>query len=80
MPGVLLGTRDIPIELNGYTLLDLFLVGSNTVANADKIIEHICRAFAEVAPTVSSNNTAAATSPTALDILTNAADATTSAP
>lgn len=30
--------------------LDLFLVGSNTVANADKIIEHICQAFKDVAP------------------------------
>ena len=54
--------------------LDLFLVGSNTVANADKILEHICKAFAEVAPTVSSNNTAAATSPTAFDVLTSAAN------
>lgn len=32
--------------------LDLFLVGSNTVANADKIIEHICKAFADVTPTI----------------------------
>ena len=32
--------------------LDLFLVGSNTVENADKIIEHICLAFTDVAPTI----------------------------
>ena len=51
--------------------LDLFLVGSNTVAKADKIIENICRAFAEVAPTVSSNNVAAAGT-TAFDVLTAA--------
>ena len=54
--------------------LDLFLVGSNTVAKADMIIEHICKAFAEVAPTVSSNNVAAASTPTAFDVLTNAAN------
>ena len=50
---------------------DLFLVGSNTVAKADTIIEHICRAFAEVAPSVSSNNVAAAGT-TAFDVLTAA--------
>lgn len=36
--------------------LDLFLVGSNTVANADKIIEHICKAFADVAPDMVKTN------------------------
>ena len=36
--------------------LDLFLVGTNTVENSSQIVESICRAFAEVAPTVSSNN------------------------
>ncbi len=36
--------------------LDLFLVGTNTVENSAQIVESICRAFAEVAPTVSSNN------------------------
>jgi hypothetical protein len=51
--------------------LDIFLVGSNTVTKADKIIESICRAFAEVAPTVSSNNVAA-TGTTAFDVLTAA--------
>ena len=35
--------------------LDLFLVGSNTVENSDKIVDHICSAFKEVAPTVSAN-------------------------
>ena len=36
--------------------LDIFMVGSNTVANSTTIIESICKAFAEVAPAVSSNN------------------------
>ena len=36
--------------------LDLFLVGTNTVDNSARIVEAICKAFAEVAPTVSSNN------------------------
>ena len=49
--------------------LDIFLVGSNAVAKADSIISSICRAFAEVAPTVSSNNVAA-TGSTAFDYLT----------
>ncbi len=40
--------------------LDLFLVGTNTVENSAQIVESICRAFAEVAPTVSSNNAAVA--------------------
>ncbi|MBR4653471.1 MAG: hypothetical protein IKO72_08935 [Kiritimatiellae bacterium] len=40
--------------------LDLFLVGTNTVENSAQIVESICRAFAEVAPTVSSNNVAVA--------------------
>ena len=35
--------------------LDLFLVGTNTVENSEKIVDHICRAFSEVAPTISSN-------------------------
>ena len=35
--------------------LDLFLVGSNTVENSEKIVDHICSAFKEVAPTVSAN-------------------------
>lgn len=35
--------------------LDLFLVGTNSVENAEKIVDHICQAFKEVAPTVSSN-------------------------
>jgi hypothetical protein len=49
--------------------LDIFLVGGNTVSNASGIVESICKAFAEVAPTVSSNNTAAAATPTAFDLL-----------
>lgn len=40
--------------------LDLFLVGTNTVENSAQIVESICKAFAEVAPTVSSNNSAVA--------------------
>ena len=40
--------------------LDLFLVGTNTVVNSAQIVESICKAFAEVAPTVSSNNSAVA--------------------
>ena len=36
--------------------IDIFMVGTNTVDNSTKIIESICKAFAEVAPTVSSNN------------------------
>ena len=36
--------------------LDLFLVGTNTVENSAQIVASICQAFAEVAPTVSSNN------------------------
>lgn len=35
--------------------LDLFLVGTNSVENAEKIVDHICSAFKEVAPTVSAN-------------------------
>lgn len=51
--------------------LDLFLVGSNTVSKADKIIESICNAFADVAPAISSNNVAASGS-TAFDLLSAA--------
>ena len=40
--------------------LDLFLVGTNTVGNSAQIVESICKAFAEVAPRVSSNNSAVA--------------------
>ena len=40
--------------------LDLFLVGTNTVENSAQIVESICKAFAEIAPTVSSNNAAVA--------------------
>ena len=40
--------------------LDLFLVGTNTVGSSSQIVEAICKAFAEVAPTVSSNNSAVA--------------------
>ena len=36
--------------------LDLFLVGTNTVENSALIVQSICKAFAEVAPTISSNN------------------------
>ena len=36
--------------------LDLFLVGTNTVENSAQIVQSICKAFAEVAPTISSNN------------------------
>ena len=36
--------------------LDLFLVGTNSVANSAKIVDTICKTFGEVAPTVSSNN------------------------
>ena len=36
--------------------LDLFLVGSNTVLNADKIIEHVCKAFADVAPGIAATD------------------------
>ena len=35
--------------------LDLFLVGTNTVENSAQIVESICRAFSEVAPTISAN-------------------------
>lgn len=35
--------------------LDLFLVGTNTVASSEKIVESICKAFSDVAPTISSN-------------------------
>lgn len=41
-------------------VIDIFLVGTNTVANSKDIISSICNAFATVAPTVSSNNTAVA--------------------
>ena len=40
--------------------LDLCLVGTNTVENSAQIVASICKAFAEVAPTVSSNNSAVA--------------------
>ena len=40
--------------------LDLFLVGTNTVENSADIVKSICQAFAEAAPTVSSNNAAVA--------------------
>ena len=40
--------------------LDLFLVGTNTVENSKDIVKSICEAFKEVAPTVSSNNSAVA--------------------
>lgn len=36
--------------------LDIFLVGSNTVSNSEKIIASICKAFSDVAPTVSATN------------------------
>ena len=36
--------------------LDLFLVGSNTVDNADKIVECICKTFADIAPDVAKTN------------------------
>jgi hypothetical protein len=35
--------------------LDLFLVGTNTVENSAQIVESICKAFSEVAPTISAN-------------------------
>lgn len=36
--------------------IDIFLVGTNTVASSSDIIGSICKAFAEVAPTVSKEN------------------------
>ena len=35
--------------------LDLFLVGTNTVSSSEKIVESICKAFSDVAPTISAN-------------------------
>lgn len=52
--------------------LDLFLVGSNTVDNSVQIISSICKAFAEVAPSISSNDAARASSPSAFDVLNSA--------
>lgn len=51
--------------------LDIFLVGTNSVENSREIIKAICQAFAEVAPTVSSNNAAVAKSggTTPLDVV-----------
>ena len=40
--------------------LDLFIVGTNSTASASDVVKSICLAFAEVTPTVSSNNTAVA--------------------
>ena len=36
--------------------IDIFLVGTNTVASSSDIIDSICKAFAEVAPAVSKEN------------------------
>lgn len=36
--------------------IDIFLVGTNTVSSSSDIIDSICKAFAEVAPTVSKEN------------------------
>ncbi|MCR5838050.1 MAG: hypothetical protein K6G94_00255 [Kiritimatiellae bacterium] len=36
--------------------IDIFLVGTNTVASSADIIDSICKAFAEVAPAVSKEN------------------------
>ena len=36
--------------------IDIFMVGTNSSQNATQVIESICKAFAEVAPTVSKEN------------------------
>ena len=36
--------------------IDIFMVGSNSTANASQILSDICKAFAEVAPAVSKEN------------------------
>lgn len=36
--------------------IDIFMVGKNSSANSPAVIEQICKAFAEVAPTVSKEN------------------------
>jgi len=36
--------------------IDIFMVGTNSSQNATQVIESICKAFAEVAPTVSKND------------------------
>ena len=56
--------------------LDIFLVGSNTVSNSSEIIASICKAFSDVAPTVSSNNAAVAKGgSTAFDLLKSSGEA-----
>jgi len=52
--------------------LDIFLVGSNTVSNSAGIVESICKAFSDVAPTISSNNAVSASGATAFDVLSAA--------
>lgn len=37
--------------------IDIFMVGTNSSQNATQVIESICKAFAEVAPTVSKDDT-----------------------
>lgn len=36
--------------------IDIFMVGTNSSQNATQVVESICKAFAEVAPTVSKND------------------------
>ena len=51
--------------------LDIFLVGSNSVARAEDIIKHICEAFRDVAPTVAQTDAdvAKAGGATPLDVI-----------
>ena len=44
--------------------IDIFMVGTNSSQNATQVIESICKAFAEVAPTVSKENAEVAKSVT----------------
>ncbi len=37
--------------------IDIFMVGTNSTTNANSIISNICKAFADVAPTIAKENT-----------------------
>ncbi len=54
--------------------VDIFMVGKNSAAASPKIIEDICKAFAEVAPAARAEGGAATSSTTPLDVLKNAAE------
>lgn len=52
--------------------IDIFLVGTNTAANAATIIEHICKAFSDAAPGVAKENAEvakASSAPTPLGVV-----------